>query len=55
LTPEEHRQRRQGVTVNPYALTPSRELAFYVGDPYPTKAMADRKKRRLGGVAESVY
>jgi hypothetical protein len=47
LTPEEHRQRRQGVAVNPYLLMPSGELAFYVGDPYTTKSLADGKKRRL--------
>jgi hypothetical protein len=48
LTPEEHRQRRQGLTVNPYFLKPSGGLTFYVGDDsYTTKATADGKKRRL--------
>ncbi|PYR93588.1 MAG: hypothetical protein DMF84_09305 [Acidobacteria bacterium] len=48
LTEDEHRQRRQGMTVNPYVLKPSGELAFRIGDEYSmTKATADGKKRRL--------
>src|SRR5580765_2404374 len=33
------------MTVNPYVLKPSGELAFYAGDFYPSKSTADGKKR----------
>jgi hypothetical protein len=47
LTPDEHRQRREGIAVNPYVLVPSGELAFHIGDSYTQRSTADGKRRRL--------
>jgi hypothetical protein len=47
LTPDEHRQRREGLSVNPYTLTPSGELSFQIGDSYTSRATSDGKKHRL--------
>jgi hypothetical protein len=47
LTPDEHRQRREGTSVNPYVLRPSGELGFNIGDSYTERATRDSKKRRL--------
>jgi hypothetical protein len=47
LTPEEHRRRTEGETVNPYTVTPNGELALQLGDSYPMRAASDTKKKRL--------
>ena len=43
LTPDEHRQRREGLTVNPYTLIPNGELAFHIDDVYPRRSTSDTK------------
>ena len=47
LTADEHRQRREGLTVNPYTLVPNGELAFHIDDVYPRQVTSDTKKQRL--------
>lgn len=47
LTPEQHRQRREGLAVDPYELELTGELAFHVDDPYPKRSTADGKRKRL--------
>jgi hypothetical protein len=47
LTPEEHRRRREGQTINPYILTANGELAFQIGDSYTSRATCDSKNQRL--------